>query len=98
MLLVLLGGARVEEGRGGVGAGSDVGGEERARDGDVQRDGVRRAMVGGDDDVDLRPLARRGAEARRRGDLGREEVAGDVGNETAESVMSTVTMAAGAAS
>ena len=55
-------------------------------------------MVGGHNDVDLCPLRGRGAKAPAVGDLGGEQVARERGNEAAESVVATVTVAASAAS
>ena len=54
VLGVLLGGARREEPLDVGGGGGDVRREERARDGHVESGDVRCAVVGGDDDVDLR--------------------------------------------
>ena len=97
VLGVLLGGARREE-RGGVGSGGDdVRREQRAGDGDVDGGDVWSAVVDGDDDIDLRARARRGAEALGGVDLGREERLRDGGDEAHEGVVAAMAVAADAA-
>ena len=54
VLVVLLGGARGEDGGGVLGGGLDVGGEQRAGDGDVDGGDGRVGRVEGDDEVNLR--------------------------------------------